>query len=493
VDVLPSIRSRHPALLPLLLVTTWAAIVVWTAWAADDAFITLRTVDNALAGYGLRFNIDERVQAYTHPLWLFATLAVTALAGSAYHAVTWLSIACSVATVGLVVWRVAPTPFGAVLAVTLLVASRAFVDYSTSGLENPLTHLLLVLFVLVWWNLAPAPRKTFWLSLVVAAVMLNRLDAGILLLPALMHAAWQRPARPHVVAAAAGFVPLLAWEAFSVAYYGVPFPNTAYAKLGTGVSQIALIGQALHYFANSLWTDLPTLATVAVTLGLVARRDRRSDWPLVLGPVLYLLYILRIGGDFMAGRFFAAPFLLSVLVICHGTVPAGRIGRAALVVGLLAVRVVLLVVHFEISMPHGITDQRKLYSEGTRLVTQSAYPLAGRPEAVRGAAWRDGRRHVVEWGMIGMTGYFAGPDVHMVDPFALADPLLSRRPADPNSRIGHFERRVPDGYVRSIRTRENHLESRALVPLYDDIRLVTRGPVWTWERWRAIVRLNLRS
>jgi hypothetical protein len=36
----------------LLLVVVWAAVVVWTAWASDDAFITLRTVDNALNGCG---------------------------------------------------------------------------------------------------------------------------------------------------------------------------------------------------------------------------------------------------------------------------------------------------------------------------------------------------------------------------------------------------------------------------------------------------------
>ncbi len=38
---------------------------------SDDAYITLRTVDNFINGYGLTWNISERVQAYTHPLWMF--------------------------------------------------------------------------------------------------------------------------------------------------------------------------------------------------------------------------------------------------------------------------------------------------------------------------------------------------------------------------------------------------------------------------------------
>ena len=46
-------------------------IIFRRAWMCDDAFITLRTVDNFVNGYGLTWNVDERVQAYTHPLWMF--------------------------------------------------------------------------------------------------------------------------------------------------------------------------------------------------------------------------------------------------------------------------------------------------------------------------------------------------------------------------------------------------------------------------------------
>jgi arabinofuranosyltransferase len=46
-------------------------ILLRTAWVADDAFLTMRTVDNFVNGYGLRWNILERVQIYTHPLWMF--------------------------------------------------------------------------------------------------------------------------------------------------------------------------------------------------------------------------------------------------------------------------------------------------------------------------------------------------------------------------------------------------------------------------------------
>ena len=53
----------------LLALFTYVFIV--NAWVGDDAYITFRTVDNFVNGYGLTWNTSERVQAYTHPLWMF--------------------------------------------------------------------------------------------------------------------------------------------------------------------------------------------------------------------------------------------------------------------------------------------------------------------------------------------------------------------------------------------------------------------------------------
>jgi arabinofuranosyltransferase len=46
-------------------------------WMSDDAAITLRTVLNVVNGFGARFNLDERVQAYTHPLWFLLISGTT--------------------------------------------------------------------------------------------------------------------------------------------------------------------------------------------------------------------------------------------------------------------------------------------------------------------------------------------------------------------------------------------------------------------------------
>ncbi len=59
-------------------------------------------------------------------------------------------------------------------------------------------------------------------------------------------------------------------------------------------------------------------------------------------------------------------------------------------------------------------------------------------------------------------------------------------------RIGHFERKPPRGYARSLESGENEIANPVIYRLYDQIRLATRGPLLSFERARAILQLNLR-
>src|SRR5689334_8056810 len=47
------------------------------SWTTEDAFIDFRVVQHLLAGHGPIFNLGERVEAYTNPLWV-AILAILA-------------------------------------------------------------------------------------------------------------------------------------------------------------------------------------------------------------------------------------------------------------------------------------------------------------------------------------------------------------------------------------------------------------------------------
>lgn len=39
-------------------------------WTCDDAFIGFRVIENVLAGFGPIYNVGERAEVYTNPLWM---------------------------------------------------------------------------------------------------------------------------------------------------------------------------------------------------------------------------------------------------------------------------------------------------------------------------------------------------------------------------------------------------------------------------------------
>ena len=73
------------------------------AWVVDDAYITFRTVDNFLHGYGLRWNVDERVQVYTHPLWMLVMVVGSFITSDVFFTSIALSFFCSLGAILIVV------------------------------------------------------------------------------------------------------------------------------------------------------------------------------------------------------------------------------------------------------------------------------------------------------------------------------------------------------------------------------------------------------
>ena len=93
------------------------------------------------------------------------------------------------------------------------------------------------------------------------------MDTVLLFAPVLMFVLFRIRRVRGLFVIAAGFLPFVAWEAFSLFYYGFLFPNTAYAKLldtGVGVSDRATHG--LYYLLNSARIDPLTLLTSILPL-----------------------------------------------------------------------------------------------------------------------------------------------------------------------------------------------------------------------------------
>jgi arabinofuranosyltransferase len=481
-------------------------VLLRTAWLCDDAYISFRTVDNFVNGYGLTWNVTERVQAYTHPLWMFLIAAVYFFTGEIFLTAIFVSVVVSTLAVAIMIYAPGRSTMLALLAILILMFSRAFVDYSTSGLENPLSHLLLAVFLLLSFRDTQNHRTLFWMALIASLAALNRMDLILLYLPALAWALFRRRSWRATAAVLGGFLPFVAWELFSVVYYGFPFPNTAYAKLGTGIESNEMLVQGLHYFSHTWQRDPLTLVAIVCALLTPALvRDGRQA-ALAAGLALYLLYIVKIGGDFMGGRFFATPLFLSVALMSR--IPIKRHPLYWTPVLVAAVALSLTKPHAPPLTSHdfgvnrrdfkdenGIGDERMFYfQESSLALWQPGKEMPTSRFANEGRAYRRMDQPLTRvHGSVGYRGYFAGPKAFIIDYYALADPLLARMPARYSNawRIGHFTRLVPKGYEETANTNQNTIDDKNLAQFYDRLKNITRGPLWRRDRWRDILLMNL--
>ena len=93
VSRLPHLISYSRAVYLGLVLGFFSVAFLRTAWVTEDAYITFRVIDNLNAGYGLVWNLGERVQVFTHPLWLFLLSPVVAV----LHDPFWASLLVSYA------------------------------------------------------------------------------------------------------------------------------------------------------------------------------------------------------------------------------------------------------------------------------------------------------------------------------------------------------------------------------------------------------------
>jgi len=472
-------------------------LIVRDAWMTEDAYITLRTVDNVVNGYGLRWNIDERVQGYTHPLWMIMLTAGYAITREAYFTSIFIGVLTTFGAL-LVVMKLARTPWHAVAALTLLALSRAFVEFSTSGLENPLTHLLVGVFLYLYLVREAGPRA---LTLCASLLLLSRTDAMVVVAPALVHVAYvsyrERGWKETLRELAIGVSPYVAWEAFSLFYYGFPFPNTAYAKLNTGLPIREVLRQGVTYLLNGLAWDPPTMIVMGLGIAAGLLHPNLRTKLVVVGALLYLVYVVRIGGDFMQGRFLTLPMFASVCLVARASVevftPSTTFAWLAPFVFLYLHPSALEkypIVDFQHS---GIADERNFYRDGLAMMMFTrTHPLPNHWLWRAGLDAKNSNDKVRVYGNIGLYGFAAGPKLHVIDPIALTDPLLARLPVryDPNWRVGHYIRSLPPGYVESAVADQCVMPDKPLCEYYDKLRLVTAGDLWSWQRIKTLVAMN---
>lgn len=514
-----NILSRSEWWIIAVMISLFAALALCNGWLVDDAYITFRVSDNIVHGYGPRWNISERVQVYTHPLWMLLFTFAHFITREIYYTAIILSWAISTACAGLVALKLASNFRGAIFVLCAMILSKAFMDYSSSGLENPLTHLLIVAFSCIFFGLRESPRKVLFLTCTTSLAIINRHDSILLLAPALAYTIWFSRSWRTLSALILGGAPLLAWEIFSLVYYGFLVPNTAWAKLNTGLPQQVMYRTAANYFIQSAIYDHITLLIIAFAVPYSFVIRQRGIWVLGIGILMHMIYVVRIGGDFMSGRFFSAPFLAALIILGQGN--WGSLSRRSWILVLFVVCLAGATIRFptfvvsprsgyaeeseHFNMYRNVKDERAYYYRDTGFLAglgKSRWPDTSWRSM--GENLKDSDTKVLSFYAIGFLGYYAGPEVHVLDVMALGDPILSRlqyygterqsksRYIETHSDFmpGHLQRATPNGYAETLESGVNVIEDPWLREYYESLSLVTKGPIWTRARWKAIWKHN---
>jgi len=491
-----------------LLVFTYVFLA--NAWLGDDAYITFRVVDNFVNGYGLTFNPDERVQAYTHPLWMLLLSAAYVITSDLFF--TTLAISYALCALALVtVCRRLDSLWRSALFLGLLLSSKAFIDYTSSGLEYPLSFFLLAVFYCRFFAVARRstvlePTELVRFGLIASLAFLNRSDSILLYAGPLLYLAviaWPVYRARLAILFGISLAPVAFWLLFSYIYYGFPFPNTYYAKVATGIPRSLQLRQGMAYVANSINFDPFTLGLIALAAVVAVRTRRLPEIAATASASLYVLYTISVGGDFMSGRFFAMPLLISAIVIVW-TITRREVGLI-LGIGLIAYNVIapLAPVKTRASydgawawrLQNGVKDERGHYHQITNVLFYA--PFRTLPDHVwfrEGISFRNRPEKASVQGSIGFFGYNAGPTKYVIDRNALSDPLLARLPVSESLYFefysGHFFRELPDGYFESREQGKNLIVDPLIHDYYDKLLNVTAGPIFSRTRAGDIWDLN---
>ena len=352
---------------PLLGSHSWWLLVVpvvvvlvgaWVyRWVDEDAFINFRIIDNLVAGHGLVFNLGERVEADSDPLWLFS---LTGLHGILpFLSLEWLSVVLGLVCTGvgflaggrgvqrLVGSRQEDSVFPLGLLMVAVVAGVW--EFATSGLEMSMVFLWLGLSFLLLVRAEGNRTRAVPAAVVMGLGPLIRpelaLESAVFvaaLLVVVTAPGWseahRRLSRGAGVVAAALALPV-AFELFRMGYYALVVPNTGLAKAGGS----SWWSQGFTYLWNllapyALW--LPLLLAVPIVLLRARQWWGRGDrigvmvmaTPIAAG-LVDVLYVVHVGGDYMHARL----LLPGLFALCLPIAVSLRQARTVLAVPLVGI------------------------------------------------------------------------------------------------------------------------------------------------------------
>lgn len=497
-------------------------IITVLAWQSDDAYHAYIMAKNLVDGNGFVYNVGQRATASSCPLFTLVVALGYLVIRDMFFVSLLINIVFSALAYKILVWNMCHTRNQVVISFLILIGSVSFVSYTTSGLENSMLFFLAACFLKIYFSSELYNSgKLYMLALLVALIAMTRMDAVLLFAPMAVYVFLCKRDNVKfgkcVLLGILGLMPFVLWEVFATFYYGFPFPNTAYAKLGTDISLYEYIIRGIKYYINAIVCD-PILLIVPLLAFIAAIYVRKAQYIWCMaGVAIYGIYLLYIGGDFMMGRHFTVLFFMSLFV--YMDIRNREISNYGKGVkfnkAFYAITLTALLVGFttdvitdqflygaKFSSP--ISDERAGYFTYSSLFN-NVHSLITTGDLCIRQAWNEqgiteyrdaGYKGGILQNVPGISKYYNN-DMYLNDLYALGDPYLAHLPAvkEPNWRIGHMWREAPEGYCDQVLYGDGENGNRIVNPdaaqYYEIIKEVTCGPLFDGNRIKKVIDLNL--
>ncbi len=495
-------------------------IVLGIAWQSDDAYHAYVMAKHLAEGYGFVYNIGERVSTTTCPFFTIIIAAAYALTHEMYLTSLLVCILFTAAAMYLLFWKFCCNKLQVIIAF-LLCCDKSFMMFTTSGLENSMLFFLVAVFL----HFSSKEIYTFpnmlKIAILAAIIAGTRMDNILIFLPFLFWLFFIHQNKIGRVKSCftglLGITPFLCWEVFSIFYYGFPFPNTAYSKLNTGISLAQYIRKGFEYYYATFVVDpgVILIPLIGIICSWTIFKTKRAKLYSV-GILLYMLYVICIGGDFMSGRHFTVIYFLTVCTM----VKSSRILNEMQLVKMKTPALFLSMAFFAYTSSVGrlfgmqfqwsgkymtkaqVADEQAFYFPHTSLLNNVYSYITGGSLDIRNSwdflevnAVRDQgmTRSILNWAP-GILVYY-NSDMYLGDRFGLGDPLLTRLNSDPVEgdyfRTGHIARYIPEGYTESVENNDNEITDPSLHEYFDKLLFITRGDLYDLNRIKTIIKMNI--
>jgi len=502
----------------IITLIVFLGIITILAWQSDDAYHAYVMAKNLVLGDGFVYNVGERASATSCPLFTLIIAFGYFFIRKMFVVSLLICILFSGLAYKILCHDFCRTKKQVFLAFIILLGSFIFISYTTSGLENCLLYFLSALFLKYYFKTETYNGRTlFIMAILISLIAMTRMDSVLMFIPMIIYIYLSKRNNVSFFKAAIygflGLMPFILWILFSVFYYGFPFPNTAYVKLGTEIPFKDYFYRGLQYIITSSITDLLLLLIPAtmVIMTIIVKKARYLY--ISAGIILYVIYLIRIGGDFMVGRHFTVLFFIALCTYFNmenerfgAYKNPDKLKNSFLVIAMIGLiyagtmQVITSQFLFGNVFNSPIADERGGYFRFTSLFN-NAISVATTGEMVIRNAWNEEgveelRGYGIESGILemvpGITKYYNN-DMYLNDLYALGDPFLSKLPAvrEDNWRIGHMWREPPAGYGDTVIYGKNIIENKDIAEYYEIIKLITRGDLFSKERISAIVRINM--